>query len=85
MGESNCTRNSLLCILLCAQERTIAPLSFALFGNLVLTFVLVVSTQGMDKDQRNYLDAILSLVATPILAKVGIDKSRNEAKPWLIE
>ena len=48
-----------------------------------LVFGIAAPSMG-EKDRDNYL-TLMSLAATPALAKLGIDKARNEAKEDLMK
>lgn len=72
-------------VLYAVQRRTLTPLAYQLLGGFMLGLVFGIAAPSIgEKDRDNYL-TLMSLAATPVLAKLGIDKARNQAKEDLMK
>ena len=65
-------------------RRTITPLLFVFLGNFAIGFtygvIIAIINPNYDEKKLENSATLIGLVATPILAKKGIEKARKEGK-----
>ena len=64
---------------------TVTPILYTFVGNFLLGVALAAATPQMNEDKRDSFGLLMALVATPVLAKFGISKSREYSRLKLIE
>jgi len=62
------------------KRYTWTPMLHTFFGTLAIGVVAGIASPNMPKDKANIYGTWMSVIATPLLAKRGIDQAREYAK-----
>ena len=62
------------------KRYTLTPILYTFFGTFTIGIVAGIVTPNMPKDKAATYGAWLSVIATPLLTKRGIDQAREYAK-----
>ena len=69
------------------SRRTLTPFSYWLGGTFLVGFCfgLLIGPGNIEEERKETMASALAIIATPVLAKIGIDSARDEVKKKLAE